>query len=62
MFGKSTPASLRLTIDGIEEIIRTEETSYRDVSVWKRLDHGDHVITIHILEGDYSIDGVEITI
>lgn len=62
IFGKSAPVSLRVIIDGIEEIIRTDETSFRDVSVWKRLDHGEHEIIIHILEGDYSIDGVEITI
>lgn len=60
VFGKSGPALLLVSVDGEEEKTSVGETVYRDVSVWKKLEINDHKIVIRVIEGEYSIDGVEI--
>ncbi|MBQ8979060.1 MAG: glycosyl hydrolase family 59 [Oscillospiraceae bacterium] len=59
VFGRSGSAKLCVSADGVRSVRQTSETAERGVSLTDKLPFGHHTVTIEVLEGEYTIDGIE---
>lgn len=61
VFGKSSSARIKVTVDGQEETVNTISAGDRQTSYWNEsLAEGNHEVTIEVVQGTWQVDGINL--